>query len=111
MLPELEKESVHHDIQINRNVFFRFIIFDFVGIKRILILGMKRTIEINLRVKGVCRISIREVLIVGMFGQIEFVGEERTNAADLQNTLAAVHRRQLVLRHEFLAELLIIQTV
>ena len=46
-----------------------------------------------------------------MFGQIEFVGEERTNAADLQNTLAAVHRRQLVLRHEFLAELLIIQAV
>ena len=38
-----------------------------------------------------------------MFGQIEFVGEERTNAADLQNTLAAVHRRQLVLRHEFFA--------
>lgn len=36
---------------------------------------------------------------------------QRTNAADLQNTLAAVHRRQLVLRHEFLAELLIIQTV
>ena len=111
MLPELEQESVHHDIQINRNVFFRFIIFDFVGIKRILILGMKRTIEISLRVKGVCRISIREILIVGMFGQIEFVGEERTNTADLQNTLAAVHRRQLVLRHEFLAELLIIQAV
>ena len=84
MLPELEKESVHHDIQINRNVFFRFIIFDFVGIKRIFVLGMKRTIEISLRVKGVCRISIREILIVGMFGQIEFGGEERTNAADLQ---------------------------
>ena len=64
---------------------------------------MKRTIEISLRVKGICRIGIREILIVGMFGQIEFVGEERTNAADLQNTLAAVHRRQLVLRHEFYA--------
>ena len=63
MLPELEKESVHYDIQINRNVFFRFIIFDFVGIKRILALGMKRTIEISLRVKGVCRIGIREILI------------------------------------------------
>lgn len=61
MLPELE--SVHHNIQINRNVFFRFIIFDFVGIKRILALGMKRTIEISLRVKGVCRIGIREILI------------------------------------------------
>ena len=103
MLPELEQESVHHDIQINRNIFFRLIIINFVGIERILILEMKLTSEISLRVKGVCRIGIREILVIGMFGQVEFVGKEGANTTDLQNTLAAVHRRQLVLRHEFFA--------
>ena len=88
MLPELEQESVHHDIQINRNIFFRLIIINFVGIERIFILEMKLTSEISLRVKGVCRIGIREILVIGMFGQVEFVGKEGANTTDLQNTAA-----------------------
>ena len=89
MLPELEQESVHHDIQINRNIFFRLIIINFVGIERIFILEMKLTSEISLRVKGVCRIGIREILVIGMFGQVEFVGEERICRIHLPPSIVA----------------------
>lgn len=62
-------------------------------------------------VKGVARVGIGQVFVVGMLCDVVLVREERTNASELKNALAAVHDGKLVLAHQLLAELLVIEAM
>ena len=67
--------------------------------------------EVFLNVKGVLGIRVREVLVVGVLGDVVLIREEGAHAAKLQDALAAVHDGKLVLTHQLLAELLVVQAV
>ena len=60
-------------------------------------------VEIFLDVKHVLLIIVAGQLIVGMLGQIVLVGEERPDAAQLQDALSAVHDGQFIPAHKFFA--------
>ena len=46
-----------------------------------------------------------------MLGDVVFIREEGAHAAQLQDALAAVHDGKLILTHQLLAELLVVQAV
>lgn len=60
-------------------------------------------IEILLDVKHILLVVVAGQLVVGMLGEIVFVGEKRPDAPQLQNALAAVHDRQFIAAHKFFA--------
>ena len=51
----------------------------------------------------IARISIGQVLVIWVPGDIVLVRQEGPDAAQLQNALAAVHNRQLVHGHKLFA--------
>ena len=63
----------------------------------------------TLYVQFVSLVKIGCVLVVGVLGDIEFIGQKRANPSELQDTLAAVHDSQLVLAHKLLAQCLIVE--
>ena len=63
----------------------------------------------TLYVQFVSLVKIGCVLVVGVLGDIEFIGQKRANPSELQDTLAAVHDSQLVLAHQLLAQFLIVE--
>ena len=63
----------------------------------------------TLYVQFVSLVKIGCVLVVGVLGDIEFIGQKRANPSELQDTLAAVHDSQLVLAHKLLAQFLIVE--
>ena len=67
--------------------------------------------EVFLNVKGVLGIRVREVLVVGVLGDVVLIREEGAHAAKLQDALAAAQHCKLVLAHQLLAELLVVQAV
>lgn len=78
---------------------------DFVGF------GFQPGRQELLYVEGVPWIGIGCQVVVGMFRDVVFVRKERTDAAQLQDALAAVHDGDFILRHELLPQLLIIERV
>lgn len=54
-------------------------------------------------VEGIFLVVVRKVLVTGMLCDVVLVGEERPHAPKLQDTLAAVHDGDLILRHQLLA--------
>ena len=40
------------------------------------------------------------VFVIGVFGDVVLVGQERTNAAELEDAIAAVHDSKLILGHQ-----------
>ena len=67
--------------------------------------------EILFDIKGVPWVRVRQILIIGVLGDVLLVREEGTHAAKLQDALAAVHHRQFVYRGKVFAQLLIVQAV
>ena len=64
-----------------------------------------------LDVKGVALIVVGQHFVFWMLRNVLLVTEKRSHASKLQNTFAAVHDSDFVLRHELLAGLLIVQAV
>ena len=54
-------------------------------------------------IKVILFAGIQQVLVLRMLGNIEFVGEKRSDTLHLQDALAAIHHRKLVRRHQIFA--------
>lgn len=59
----------------------------------------------TLYVQGVFLVKVGCIFVIGMFGDVVLVGQERADAPQLQDTLAAVHDCQLVYAHKLFATL------
>ena len=57
----------------------------------------------TLYVQFVSLVKIGCVLIVGVLGDVVFVGQKWANPSELKDTLAAVHDSQLILAHKLFA--------
>ncbi len=64
-----------------------------------------------LNVKRIPGVIVREIPIIGVLRNVILAGEERAHTSHLQEAFAAVHDRQLVHRHQVLAQLLKILSV
>ena len=67
--------------------------------------------EILFDIKGVPWVCVRQILIIGVTGDVVLIREEGAHAPKLQDALAAVQHRQLVYRGKVFSQLLIIQAV
>ena len=67
--------------------------------------------EVLLDIKGVPWVCVRQILIIGVTGDVVLIREEGAHAPKLQDALAAVQHRQLVYRGKVFAQLLIVQAV
>ena len=63
----------------------------------------------TLYVQFVSLVKIGCVLIVGVLGNIVFIGQKWANSSELQYALAAVHDSQFILAHKLLAQFLIVE--
>lgn len=61
--------------------------------------------QVAVHIKGVLFVSVREVFIAGVAGDVVFLTKKRPHATHLQNTLASVHRCNFVLAHQLPATL------
>ena len=75
-----------------------------VGVRRF---EFQMAVEIFLDVKHIFLVAVPCQLVVGVLGQIVLVGEERPDAAQLQDALAAVHDGQLIPAHKFMSGFLV----
>ena len=64
-----------------------------------------------LNIESIALVKIGEQLVFWMLRDVVFITEKRSHASELQNTLAAIHDGDLVLRHKLLAGLLVIQAI
>ena len=60
-------------------------------------------LEIAFDVKGVFRVGVSGVLVVGVLGDVVLVRQKRAHTTQLQDALAAVHDGQLILAHKLFA--------
>ena len=67
--------------------------------------------HILFHVKGVSLVSVGEVFVVGMLRNVILVAQERAQAAELEDALAAVEGGEVVHTHELAPELLVVQAV
>ena len=75
--------------------------FQFVQIERLVRLHDGRSaFHVPFNVKGVFLIGVGKVLVAGMFRYIKLVAEKRPHPSKLQDALASVHHRDLVLGHQ-----------
>lgn len=74
-----------------------------VGIVGFVGLRLQRRGQILLNVKGVLGVVVRQVSIKWMLCDVEFVRQEGTDAAQLEDALPAVQHGQLVLAHKLFA--------
>ena len=72
-----ERISIHHDELISGLDFFF-------------------AVQIFFNIEGVFGVVVRGQLVVGVLGQVVLVRKKRSDAAQLQDTLAAVQHRQLI---------------
>ena len=79
-----ERISVHHDELITGVDFFF-------------------SVQIFFNIEGVFGVIVRGQLVVGVLGQVVLVAQKRSDATQLQNTLAAVQHRQFIPAHKFFA--------
>ena len=61
--------------------------------------------EVFLDIEGIPWVRVRQILIIGVLGDVILVREEGTHAAKLQDALAAVQYRQLIYRGKVFATL------
>ena len=54
-------------------------------------------------IQGVFLVGVGKVLVAGMLRYIKLVAEKRPHPSKLQDTLASVHHRDLVLGHQLFA--------
>ena len=64
------------------------------------------SVQIFFNIEGVFGVVVRGQLVVRVLGQVVLVAQKRSDATQLQNTLAAVQHRQLVPAQQFVAHLL-----
>ena len=62
-------------------------------------------------VEGVLRVGVGEVFVVGMLRDVVLVAQEGSQAAELEDALAAVEGGEIVHAHELAPELLVVQAV
>ena len=62
-------------------------------------------------VEGISLVEVRQQLVFWVLRYIKLITEKRSHASKLQNTFASVHDSNLVLRHQFLTDLLVVQPV
>ena len=78
--------------------------FQFVQIERLVRLHDGRSaFHVPFNVKGVFLVGVGKVLVAGMLCYIKLVAEKRPHPSQLQDTLASVHHRDLVLGHQLFA--------
>ena len=77
-----ERISIHHDELISGLDFFF-------------------AVQIFFNIEGVFGVVVRGQLVVRVLGQVVLVAQKRSDATQLQNTLAAVQHRQLVPAQQF----------
>ena len=68
---------------------------------------LEPTVKKLLNVKEVLLVVVSGQLVIGVLGQIILVRQKGPDAAQLQDTLAAVHNSQLIPAHEFVTRLLV----
>ena len=68
-------------------------------------------LEIAFDVKGVFRVGVSGVLVVGVLGDVVLVRQKRAHTTQLQDALAAVHDGQLILAHKLFPQFLIVERV
>ena len=91
---------------------FRFVgEVDVVYIINLIRLGLKFGGKILFNAKCVLGVRVRQILIIGVLGDVVLIREEGAHAPKLQDALAAVHHRQLIYRGKVFAQLLIVQAV
>ena len=94
-----------------------FLPADFPAVKGIIHFCIRRDFHvvqmlyIVLDVKSVFLVIIGQLLVPAMLRYIELILEEWSDASKLHDTFPAVHDRNLILAHQRLPGLLIIQTV
>lgn len=59
--------------------------------------------EVLFDIKGVPWVRVRQILIIGVTGDVVLIREEGAHAPKLQDALAAVHHRQFVYRGKVFA--------
>ena len=80
--------------------------FQFVQIERLVRLHNGRSaFHVPFNVKGIFLVGVGKVLVAGMLRYIKLVAEKRPHPSKLQDTLASVHHRNLVLGHQLFATL------
>ena len=78
--------------------------FQFVQIERLVRLHDGRSaFHVPFNVKGVFLVGVGKVLVAGMLRYIKLVAEKRPHPSKLQDTLASVHYRDLILGHQLFA--------
>lgn len=78
--------------------------FQFVQIERLVRLHNGRSaFHVPFNVKGIFLVGVGKVLVAGMLRYIKLVAEKRPHPSKLQDTLASVHHRNLVLGHQLFA--------
>ena len=78
--------------------------FQFVQIERLVRLHDGRSaFHVPFNVKGVFLVGVGKVLVAGMLRYIKLIAEKRPHPSKLQDTLASVHHRNLVLGHQLFA--------
>ena len=66
--------------------------------------------QVGFYMKSVLGIGVGQHPVTLVPGDVVFIREEGTNAPQLEDTLVAVHDRELVAAHELMAGLLIVET-
>ena len=90
----------------------QFFCAQFVHIERLVRLHDGRSaLHVPFYVKDVLLIGVGQVFVAGVLCQVVLVAEKRAHAPKLQDTLAAVHDRDLVLGHQLLSQFLITEAV
>lgn len=60
-------------------------------------------LQIAFHIKSVLLIEVRQFFVPLMLGNVEFVAQEWSDSAQLQDALAAIHDRKFVPAHKFFA--------
>ena len=71
----------------------------------------RSALHVPFYVKDVLLVGVGQVFVAGVLCQVILVAEKRAHAPKPQDTLAAVHDRDLVLGHQLLSQFLITEAV
>ena len=97
--------------QCSDGALIRFDLAHIIEVECVIGLDYQLVLPVLLDVKGVPLVVVGELPVLWMLRNVVFVTEKRSHASKLQNTLGSVHDGDLILRHQFLAGLLIVQAI
>ena len=97
--------------QCSDGALIRFDLAHIIEVECVIGLDYQLVLPVLLDVKGVPLVIVGELPVLWMLRNVVFVTEKRSHASKLQNTLCSVHDGDLILRHQFLAGLLIVQAI